>query len=46
MNNKLKRMWKEAIVAQFKALTQHLLVDTEESHEKHSVRIAGLLAEI
>jgi hypothetical protein len=23
-----------------------LLVDTEESHEKHSVRIAGLLAEI
>jgi hypothetical protein len=35
VNNELERMWKEAVVAQFKVLSQHLLGGgTEENHKK------------
>jgi hypothetical protein len=37
-------MWKEAVVTSFKAISWHLPVRTEESHEQ--LRIAGLWAEI
>jgi hypothetical protein len=38
-------MWKEAIVAYFKELSQHLLGGTEENHT-NPVRITGLQAQI
>jgi hypothetical protein len=34
VNNELKRMWKEVVMAKFKVLSQHLPVGTEENHEK------------
>jgi hypothetical protein len=37
MNSELERMWKEAAVALFKVLSQHLLGGTEENHEVVSV---------
>jgi hypothetical protein len=33
MMNELKSIWKEAVVAQFKVLSQHLLEGAEETHE-------------
>jgi hypothetical protein len=39
-------MWKEAVVAYFKVLSRHLPGGTENHHEKTSVKIACLLAEI
>jgi hypothetical protein len=33
VNDELERMWKEAPVAKFKMLSQHLLGGTEENHE-------------
>jgi hypothetical protein len=33
INNKLERTWKEAVIAQFKVLTQHLPGETEENHK-------------
>jgi hypothetical protein len=36
MNNELQRIWKEAVVAQFKVLPRHLPAGTEENHEKLS----------
>jgi hypothetical protein len=44
MNDELKRIWKEAVLAQFKVLSRNLLGGTEENHEK--LQVAGLLAEI
>jgi hypothetical protein len=41
----MKRVWKEAVVAYFKVLSQHLCGGTEENH-KISVLIAGLQAKI
>jgi hypothetical protein len=34
VNNELERIWKEAIVAQFKALSRNLLGRIEEGHEE------------
>jgi hypothetical protein len=34
MNNKLKRIQKEAAVAKFKVLSRHLPGGTKENHEK------------
>jgi hypothetical protein len=36
MNNESKRMWKEAVLALFKELSQHLPGGTEENHKKLS----------
>jgi hypothetical protein len=44
MKNELGRIWKEAVVTQFKVLSQHLPSRTEENHE--ALRIANLQAEI
>jgi hypothetical protein len=33
VNDDLERMWKEAAVAKFKMLSQHLLGGAEENHE-------------
>jgi hypothetical protein len=46
VNKELERMWKEAVVAQFKVLTRHLPGRTEEKTRKISVGIAGLRAKI
>jgi hypothetical protein len=35
MNDELERIWKEAAVPSFKVLSQHLLGETEENHEKY-----------
>jgi hypothetical protein len=34
VNDELKRMWKEAFIAEFKVLTWHFPGGTEENHEK------------
>jgi hypothetical protein len=34
VNNELERMWKEAVMAKFKVLSQHLPGRTEENHKK------------
>jgi len=34
INNKLKYMWKETVMAYFKVLSQHLNGGTEENHEE------------
>jgi hypothetical protein len=34
MNDELQRLWKEAVVAKFKALSRNFLGGTEENHEK------------
>jgi hypothetical protein len=34
VNDETERPWKEAVMAQFKALFQHLLKATEQEHEK------------
>jgi hypothetical protein len=34
MNNEFERIWNEAIVAEFKELSQYLPGGTEECHEK------------
>jgi hypothetical protein len=34
MNNEMERMWKVAVMAKFKVLSQHLLGGTEKKHEK------------
>jgi hypothetical protein len=41
VNGVLQRTWNEAVVACFKALSQHLPGTTKENHDK-SVCIAGL----
>jgi hypothetical protein len=41
MNNELERIWKEAVVASYKVLSQHLPGGTEKIHET-PVRLAGL----
>jgi hypothetical protein len=46
MNNKLEKIWKEAVIVQFIVLSQHLPGGTEEKHKKNSVRIASLFANI
>jgi hypothetical protein len=46
MNDELESIWKDAVVACFKVLSQHLPGWTEKNHEKPPVRIAGLRAEI
>jgi hypothetical protein len=45
VDDELERMWKEAVVAEFKVLPRHLPGETEENCEKISVRIAGHQAE-
>jgi hypothetical protein len=35
MNNKFRRIWKEAVVAQFKLLPLNLSGGTDENHEIH-----------
>jgi hypothetical protein len=42
MNNELERMWREAVMTEFKVLFQHFPEGTEESHKKSSIRIAGI----
>jgi hypothetical protein len=37
MDDELVRMWEEAVAACCKELSQHLPVDSEESHEKPSL---------
>jgi hypothetical protein len=39
MNNELEKIWKEAVTAYFKVLSQHLPEDTEENHETLSQEI-------
>jgi hypothetical protein len=34
VNNELEIIWKEAIVAQFEAISQHLPEENEENHKK------------
>jgi hypothetical protein len=34
MNNNLERIWKEAVLAQFKVLSRHLPGSTEENHKE------------
>jgi hypothetical protein len=34
MSNELERVWKEAVMARFKILSQHLPGETEENQEK------------
>jgi hypothetical protein len=34
VNNKLERMWKEVVIAKFKALSRYLLEGTEENYKK------------
>jgi hypothetical protein len=41
VNDELERMWKDAVVAKFKATSLHLADGTEENH-KNSIRTAGL----
>jgi hypothetical protein len=43
MDNEWERKWKEAVVAEYKELSRHLLGKTEGSHE---TRIVGPRAEI
>jgi hypothetical protein len=33
VGNELERMWKEAVVVQFRALSRHFHEETEENHE-------------
>jgi hypothetical protein len=40
MNNEWERMWKDANVAQFKALSLHLPGGTEGNHEKTRARLS------
>jgi hypothetical protein len=42
MINELERIWKEAVMVQFKVLSWHLPGGIEETHEKKSVRFAIL----
>jgi len=35
VNDELKRMWKEAVVAYLRYVSQHLPEGTEKNHEKH-----------
>jgi hypothetical protein len=44
VNDELERIWKEAVVAKVKVLSQHLPGGTEESHEKSPVTIVGFRA--
>jgi hypothetical protein len=46
IHSKLEGVWKEAIVANFKALSRHFLRETKESHEKISFKIASFWEEI
>jgi hypothetical protein len=41
MNNELEGVWKEAVIAQFEALSLYLPEATEERREKTSVRSVG-----
>jgi hypothetical protein len=41
MNDKLERMWEEAVMVYFKELTQHSLGGTEENHENSIHNIPG-----
>jgi hypothetical protein len=43
VNNDFGRMWREAVMAYFEVLYQHLPGGTKKSHEK-SVKIADLRA--
>jgi hypothetical protein len=43
--SELERMWKKEVVAEFEALPQHLPGETEENHQKTSVRTADLRVE-
>jgi surfactin synthase thioesterase subunit len=43
VNDELERMWKEAVMAEFKVLSWNLPGRTEENHEKTSVRITSLV---
>jgi hypothetical protein len=45
VNDELERIWKEAVMVFFKAVSRHSSGGTEEMHE-NAVRIVGLLAEI
>jgi hypothetical protein len=36
VNDEFERMWKEAVLAEFKALTRHFLGGTEKNHENLS----------
>ena len=45
MNNELERIWKEAVLAKFEALSWCLPTGTEEAREGF-VRVAGLRAKI
>jgi hypothetical protein len=45
VNNKLERMWKEAVMVYSEILVRHFLGGTEENH-KIPVRIDSFLAKI
>jgi hypothetical protein len=45
MDDKMKRMWKEATMVSFKALCKHLPAGSEENHEISDMA-ASLRAEI
>jgi hypothetical protein len=45
MDSELERIWKEAVVAYFRALSQHLPGGNMENHDK-PVRICGLQAQV
>jgi hypothetical protein len=43
VNGELERMWKDAVVAYFRALSLHLPGGTEENHEKtHLLRYSAV----
>jgi hypothetical protein len=46
VNDELARVWKEAIMACFKALSQHFSTGTEKYYEKTSDRIVNLETKI
>jgi hypothetical protein len=46
VNDDLESVWNEAAVSYFKVLFWHLTGGTEENHEKNSVGIADLRADI
>jgi hypothetical protein len=42
----VERIWEEAVVAKFRVLSRYLPGGIKENHEKTTVRIAGVWAEI
>jgi len=46
VNNKLEKMWKEAVAANFMVPTFNLSATTEKNQEKSQVRVVSVAADI